>query len=90
MKELIEHIVAALVDDPDQVKVGAREEDDTVIIELTVAKEDLGRVIKEVIKNKNLRQDLAKNRGEFINEYLYLADGRSSRRQIDLIEVLGR
>ena len=52
--------------------------------------EDLGRVIKQIIKDENTRQNLAKNRGEFIKEYLYLADGRSSKRQIDLIEVLSR
>ena len=52
--------------------------------------EDLGRVIKEVIKNENLRKGLTENRGKFITEYLYLADARSSKRQVDLIEVLGR
>lgn len=52
--------------------------------------EELKRVIKEVLKNEDLRQNLSKNRGQFISEYLYLADGRSSKRLIDLIEVLGR
>ena len=45
MKELIQYIVTALVDHPDQVQVKESEQDDTVIIELTVAKEDLGKVI---------------------------------------------
>lgn len=45
MKELIEHIVTVLVDYPDQMSVVTREEDDTVVVELTVAKEDLGKVI---------------------------------------------
>ena len=45
MKELIHYIVIALVDHPDQVQIQETEEDDTVIIELTVAKEDLGKVI---------------------------------------------
>jgi predicted RNA-binding protein YlqC (UPF0109 family) len=45
MKELIQYIVAALVDHPDQVQVKESEQDDTIIIELTVAKEDLGKVI---------------------------------------------
>ena len=44
MKELIQYIVAALVDHPDQVQVKESEQDDTIIIELTVAKEDLGKV----------------------------------------------
>lgn len=45
MKELIEHIVTVLVDYPDQMSVVTREEDDTIVVELTVAKEDLGKVI---------------------------------------------
>jgi predicted RNA-binding protein YlqC (UPF0109 family) len=45
MKELIQYIVLALVDHPDQVQVTESEQDDTIIIELTVAKEDLGKVI---------------------------------------------
>ena len=45
MKELISFIVAKLVDEPDAVEVVEREEGDTVIIELRVAKDDLGKVI---------------------------------------------
>lgn len=45
MKELIAYIAGALVDHPDQVVVNESEEDDTITIELTVAKEDLGKVI---------------------------------------------
>jgi predicted RNA-binding protein YlqC (UPF0109 family) len=45
MKELIHYIVIALVDHPDQVQIQETEQDDTIIIELTVAKEDLGKVI---------------------------------------------
>ncbi|NOX79723.1 MAG: KH domain-containing protein [Deltaproteobacteria bacterium] len=45
MKELIGYIAGRLVDHPDAVEVTEREEDDTIIIELRVAKEDLGKVI---------------------------------------------
>ena len=45
MKELIHYIVTALVDHPDTVQVKETEQDDTIIIELTVAKDDLGKVI---------------------------------------------
>ena len=45
MKELIHYIATALVDHPDKVLVEEKEQDDTVVIELTVAKEDLGKVI---------------------------------------------
>jgi len=45
MKDLIHYIASALVDHPDQVQVKETEQDDTIVIELTVAKEDLGKVI---------------------------------------------
>ena len=45
MKDLIEYIAKALVDVPDQVKVNEVEGEKTSVIELTVAKEDLGKVI---------------------------------------------
>ncbi len=45
MKELIHYIADALVDHPDQIQIKETEQDDSVIIELTVAKEDLGKVI---------------------------------------------
>jgi len=45
MKELVAHISAALVDSPDQVQVSQSEVDGTITIELTVAQEDLGKVI---------------------------------------------
>lgn len=45
MKELVEVIAKALVDNPDQVKVTEREEDDATIVELSVAQEDMGKVI---------------------------------------------
>lgn len=45
MKELIAHIAESLVDNPDQVKVNLKDGDDSITIELTVAQEDLGKVI---------------------------------------------
>jgi predicted RNA-binding protein YlqC (UPF0109 family) len=45
MKDLIEYIAKALVDAPDQVKVNEVEGEKTSVLELTVAKEDLGKVI---------------------------------------------
>jgi len=45
IKDLIEYIARALVDHPDQVKVSEVEGEKTSVIELTVAKEDLGKVI---------------------------------------------
>jgi predicted RNA-binding protein YlqC (UPF0109 family) len=45
MKEFIEYIVRSLVDDPSQVRVSEIEGSNTVIFELRVAPEDMGRVI---------------------------------------------
>ncbi|NOX35224.1 MAG: KH domain-containing protein [Deltaproteobacteria bacterium] len=45
MKELIEYIAKALVDNPDQVNVSEVVGDQTSVLELKVAKEDLGKVI---------------------------------------------
>jgi predicted RNA-binding protein YlqC (UPF0109 family) len=45
MQELVTHIARSLVDNPDAVNVTMNEEDDTITIGLSVAKEDLGKVI---------------------------------------------
>ena len=45
MRELIEYIAKALVDNPDEVKVFEVEGEVTSVIELRVAKSDLGKVI---------------------------------------------
>jgi hypothetical protein len=45
LKELIHNIACALVDQPDQVEVNEVAGDQTAVIELKVAKEDLGKVI---------------------------------------------
>lgn len=45
MKELITYIAKALVDNPEEVSVNEIEGEQTSVIELKVAKEDLGKVI---------------------------------------------
>jgi predicted RNA-binding protein YlqC (UPF0109 family) len=45
MKELVEYIAKSLVDDPSQVEVTEIEGATSVILELRVAPEDMGRVI---------------------------------------------
>ncbi len=45
MKDLLIKIVKALVDDPEQVSVTEIEDTQTTVLELRVAKEDIGRVI---------------------------------------------
>lgn len=45
MKELVQYLAKALVNDPAAVVVTESEREDTAVFELKVAKEDLGRVI---------------------------------------------
>ncbi|MDR3568629.1 MAG: KH domain-containing protein [Syntrophobacteraceae bacterium] len=45
LKELIEFMARALVDNPEKVSVSEIEGEQTSVIELRVAKEDLGKVI---------------------------------------------
>lgn len=45
MKALIKYIAQALVDHPEQVEVHEIKAQQTLVLELTVAKEDLGKVI---------------------------------------------
>ena len=68
MKELVETIAKALVDHPDQVSVVEKTEDDgTIVLELNVAKDDMGRIIgkkgriaksiRTVVKTVAIKQD---------------------------------
>ena len=45
MKDLIERIARALVDNPEKVAVTATEGSQATVLELKVAKEDLGKII---------------------------------------------
>ena len=45
MKELLEVIASSIVDNPEEVKVNEVEGEKSVILELTVAEEDMGKVI---------------------------------------------
>lgn len=45
MRELVEHIARALVDHPDEVNVNMIEGQKSVILELNVAPDDMGKVI---------------------------------------------
>ncbi len=45
MKELVEVIAKALVDHPDEVVVTEKEDARSIVLELSVASEDMGKVI---------------------------------------------
>ncbi len=75
MKELIAYIAGRLVDEPDQVQVDEREEDETVTVELRVAKDDLGKVIgKQGRTARAMRSLLAAASKENIRTRLEILD----------------
>jgi predicted RNA-binding protein YlqC (UPF0109 family) len=45
MKELVQYLTRALVSNPDAVQISETENDGASLIEVRVAKEDLGRII---------------------------------------------
>ncbi len=45
MKELVEVIAMSLVDHPEEVVVTENETDDSIVVELKVASDDMGKVI---------------------------------------------
>ena len=67
MEELVRFIAKSLVDEPDAVVVESREEGDTVVISLSVAPSDMGKVIgrqgriakaiRTVVKAASVRED---------------------------------
>ena len=48
-KELVEFIAQSLVDNPEEVVVREVEGEQTSVLELSVAKEDLGKVIRTLL-----------------------------------------
>jgi predicted RNA-binding protein YlqC (UPF0109 family) len=60
VKELVEILAKALVDHPDQVNVTQSETDKSVHLQLTVAPEDMGKVIGKQGKIANAIRTLVK------------------------------
>ena len=60
MRDLVEFLVRALVSDPDSVRVEEIDEDDATVIEVRVAKDDLGRVIGREGRVANALRTIAK------------------------------
>jgi len=60
MTELLEFLVKALVEDPSAVVVEELEEDGDLVYEITVAEEDLGRVIGKGGRVANAIRTIAK------------------------------
>jgi predicted RNA-binding protein YlqC (UPF0109 family) len=45
LKDLLEYLAKSLVDKPDEVRVSQTETDTTIVLELNVARDDIGKVI---------------------------------------------
>ncbi len=60
MKELVEYIARSLVDHPEQVRVTAIEGAQSVVLELRVAQEDMGKVIGKEGRIANAMRTLLK------------------------------
>ena len=60
MKELVEVIAKALVDDPDSVVVNEREDKKTMILEVHVADSDMGKVIGKQGRNAKAIRSVVK------------------------------
>jgi hypothetical protein len=77
MKDLLSDIVKALVDQPDQVSVNEVEGGHTVVLELSVAKSDMGKVIGKQGRN-----------AQAIRTILSAASGKVRKRYVlEILEV---
>lgn len=60
MRELVEFLARSLVEDPDAVSVEEVEENDDIVLEISVAEDDLGRVIGRGGRIANALRTVAK------------------------------
>ena len=72
MKELVEHIAKALVDQPDKVQVREVQGEQTTVLELRVAPEDLGKVIGKQGKTARAVRTLLAAAGMKVRKLLVL------------------
>jgi predicted RNA-binding protein YlqC (UPF0109 family) len=71
MKDLIKKIIQALVDQPDEVSVSEIEGESTTVLELSVAKSDMGKVIGKQGRNAQaLRTILSAAAGKTRRRYV--------------------
>lgn len=67
MKQLVEVIVKALVDEPNQIEISEKEEDGILVFQVRVAESDMGKVIgkqgriakaiRSVVKAAGMKED---------------------------------
>ncbi|MBW2367217.1 MAG: KH domain-containing protein [Deltaproteobacteria bacterium] len=72
MKDLLVEIAKALVDNPEQVKVSEIKGRQTIVLELSVAKEDLGKIIGRQGKNANAIRTVLNCAARKLNKHVVL------------------
>jgi len=72
MKQLIEDIAKALVDEPDEVEVTEVEGEQTAVLELRVAPDDLGKVIGKQGRTARAMRTLLSAAGTKLNKRMLL------------------
>ena len=76
MKELLEYIIKAMVDNPEQVEISEIETQQSTVLELKVAKSDMGKIIGKKGSNVSAIRDI-----------LYAASGKARKRiTLEIIE----
>lgn len=60
MRDLIDYMARAIVDNPDEVEVTEEEEDDQIVYHLRVAESDMGKVIGKQGRIANAMRTLLK------------------------------
>ena len=71
VKDLVEYIVKALADEPDKVELSEIEGESSIVLELRVAKDDMGRMIgregRTINAMRSLSRVLAAKMGKKVN-----------------------
>lgn len=72
MKELVELVAKALVDRPEEVSVTEVDAEDEIVVELSVAESDLGKVIGKQGRTVRAMRTLVEAGGEKNGQRFYL------------------
>lgn len=70
LKELVTYLVGALVDEKDQVSIDEKRSGDSVVFEVTVAPDDVGKLIGRQGRIIKAMRTLARAAGAMTNEHV--------------------
>lgn len=90
MKDLIKYIAQALVDHPEQVEVSEVEGNQTSVLELKVAKDDLGKVIGKQGRTARAMRTILSAASAKIKKTLGFRDYRINSWEIMVLFLLQR